>query len=249
MLLRLLWPLRLLRHLRPISCLACLLLLAAPAHAERVAPADEPAFVQTLKQLSVKILRGSGPGTQFVGSGFTWVSRGRAMAITNYHVAALGLAEGPGPQGLHVGYAAPVNWHAATHTLAVPGADLAIIETDVVAPQDNPYTLGVAAEGDTVYSISYDQDEFQQASPVVYKGTVKAIVPLLFPSSVLLLDPPFPPDVVKAYLMQGSDCVYGASGGMVLNAKGELVAYNAGTIGNGFCVAVAIQEATRALAR
>jgi len=227
----------------------CLLACGTCAHAERVAPADEPAFVQTLKQLSVKILRGSGPGTQFVGSGFAWVSRGRAMVITNYHVAAIGLADGPAPRGLHVGYAAPVNWHAATHTLAVPGADLAVIETDVVAPQDNPYTLGVAAEGDTVYSISYDQDEFRQASPVVYKGTVKAIVPVLFPSSVLLLDPPFPPDVVKAYLMQGSDCVYGASGGMVLNAKGELVAYNAGTIGNGFCVAVAIQEATRALAR
>jgi len=236
-------------RLRSLCLYASLLLLAAPARAERLVAADEPDFVQTPKQLAVKILRGSGPGTQFIGSGFAWVSGGRAYAITNFHVASKGLPAEPAPSGLYVGFAAPVHWHAASRMLGVPGADLAVIETDVVTPNESPYTLGEAAGGEAVYSISYDQEAFQQASPMVFKGTVIAIVGALFPSSILSLTRPYPPDAVKAYIIDGSDCVYGASGSMLLNNKGELIAYNAGRLESGLCVAVAIDEVTRALAR
>jgi hypothetical protein len=177
------------------------------------------------------------------------VSQGRAFAITNSHVAARGLPAEPAPGGLYVGFAAPVDLHAASRTLFVQGADLAIIETDVVAPNENPYTLGAAGLGETVYSISYDQEEFQQASPVVFKGTVVGIVGALYPSSTLIIAPPVPPDAVKAYVIEGSNCIFGASGGMLLNSRGELIAYNTGTIGNGLCIAVSIGEVVRALSR
>ncbi len=229
--------------------LAGLILVAAPAHAERLAAADEPDFVQLPKQLAVKILRGNGPGTQFIGSGFAWVSRGKAYAVTNFHVATKGLAVEPAPGGLFVGFAAPVNWHAASSTLGLPGADLAIVETDVVTDHGNPYILGTAAVDETVYSISYDQEEFQQAAPVVFRGRVVGIVGVVYPASVLAIVPPVPPDAVKAYIVEGSNCIFGASGGMLLNSRGEVVAYNTGTIGEGLCVAVAIDEVVRAFAR
>jgi len=229
---------------------AACLLAAAPAHAERMAAADEPPFIQTARQLAVKIVRGGGgPTVQFVGTGFAFVYQGKALAVTNYHVAALGLLPEPPAGGLHVGYAEPVSYHAANSVLAVPAADLAIIETEVVSPQAQPYPTGIAALGGTVYSVSFDQEAFQQASPLVFKGQVVGIVRALFPSSVLLVKPPAPPDAVKAYVIDGSDCVYGASGSMILNDSGELIAYNAGTIGNGLCIAVAIEEMVRALAR
>ncbi len=235
--------------LRSFPLLLCLLLLASPARAERLAAADEPDFIQVPKQLAVKILRGNTTGAQFIGSGFVWVSHGHAFAITNSHVAILGLPPEPAPGGLFVGFAEPVGNHAASATWIVQGADLAILETDVVTDNSNPYAFGNAALDETVYSISYDQEEFQQASPVVFKGKVVGIVGVLYPTSVLIIKPPVPPDAVKAYVIEGSNCIYGASGGMVLNGKGEVVAYNTGTIGSGLCIAVSIDEVTRALSR
>lgn len=239
--------------LLPFRCLLAgvALLFAAAAHAERLAPADQPGFLQMPKQLAVKILRGAtvdGGGAQFIGSGFAWVRQGKAYAITNFHVAQKGLgAEGPG--GLYVGYPGPVHWHAASHTLGVPGADLAVIETVVESPLANPFTLGTAALGETVYSISYDEQDYQQAEPLVHRGTVVGVVRALFPSSVLLIRPPVPPDAVKVYVVDGSDCLHGASGSMMLNSRGELFAINAGRIDGGLCIAVAAEEMERALAR
>lgn len=236
---------------RRLVCLAaCLLLCAAPARAERLAAADEPPFAAFYKQLAVKILRGNTAGTQFIGSGFTWVVEGRAFAVTNFHVAQKGLGAEPAPGGLYVGFAGPMQWQPASHMLGVSEADLAVLETAAQAPvADNPYTLGVATLGETVYSISYDQGAFQQAAPVVYQGSVAAITMVHYPTSVLAIKPPYPPDAVPAYVIDGSNCIYGASGGMLLNSRGELVAYNTGTIGNGLCIAVAIDAVTRALAR
>ncbi|MDB5804868.1 MAG: hypothetical protein JWN73_2190 [Betaproteobacteria bacterium] len=231
-------------------CLAACLLAAVPAYAGPVAPADEPPFIHTARQLAVKIVRGGGgPTAEFVGTGFAFVHQGKALAITNYHVAALGLLPLPPAGGLHVGYVDPVSYHAASSVLAVPAADLAIIETEVVSPQAQPYPLGIAALGGIVYSVSFDQEAFQQASPLVFKGRVVGIVRALFPSSTLLIKPPAPPDAVKTYVIDGSDCVYGASGSMILNDAGELIGYNVGTIGNGLCIAVSIEEMARALAR
>jgi len=229
-----------------------LLLCAGPARAERLAPADEPAFLQTPKQLALKILRGTGEGTQFIGSGFAWVSKGKAYAITNFHVAEKGLGAGLGdgaPGGLYVAYPGPVHWHVASRMLGVPGADLAVIETAVESPLANPFTLGTAALGETVYSISYDEQDYQQAAPLVYRGTVVGVVGALFPSSILLVRPPVPPDAVKVYVVDGSDCLHGASGSMLLNSRGELFAINAGRIDGGLCIAVAAEEMERALAR
>ncbi|HEY4372226.1 MAG TPA: serine protease [Burkholderiales bacterium] len=225
-------------------------LLACPrAHAERVAPADEPGFIQIYKQLAVKILSGGGPTANFVGTGFAFPLEGKALALTNAHVVALGLGEKATPGGLNVAYAGSVGWHAAVSVLSMPQMDLAVIETDVTAPQARPFPLGRASLSDTVYSISFDQEEFQQAQPVVFKGAVVGIMPVLFPSSVLLTRPPIPPDAVKAYVIDGSDCIYGASGSMVLNARGELIAVNAGRIEGGLCIAVAAQEVVRLLSR
>jgi len=236
------------RALLPFGAL--LLLLGAPmAHAERLAPADEPALVQVPKQLALKILRGGGEGTQFIGSGFAWVVKGKAYAITNFHVAEKGLPAEPAPGGLYVGYPGPVHWHAARHMLGVPGADLAVIETAVESPLANPLAVGAAALGETVYSISYDERDYQQAAPLVHRGTVVGVVRALFPSSILLIRPPVPPDAVKVYVVDGSDCLHGASGSMLLNSRGELFAINAGRIEGGLCIAVAAEEMQRALAR
>jgi hypothetical protein len=229
--------------------LCCIALFAVPAHAERLSVDLEPGFIQTYRALAVKILRGDAGDTQFIGTGFAWVQSGRVLTVTNFHVAQKGLQASSGTVGLQVGFAAPVNWHAATRVLGVPGADLAIIETDVVAPQARPYQLGVAELNEEVYSISYDQGDFQQASPVVYKGRVMGIVGALFPSSELLIKPPVPPDAVRVYVVDGSDCVPGASGSMMLNSRGQVFAYNAGRIDNGYCIAVGIEEVLRALAR
>ena len=239
------------RMIARLFFLLCMGLLAAPAQAARLAVEDEPAFLQIPKQLAVKILRGPPPTANFIGTGFTWVSRGRAYAVTNFHVAQKGLAAEPLPGGLHVGFPAPVDWHPSTHMLGVPAADLAIIATDVVTPQaqENPYTLGKAKMGEAVYSISYDQEAFAQAAPMVFKGEVVGMAGGFFPSSTLQIKPPMPPDAVQVYIIDGSDCVYGASGSMLLNSKGELFAYNAGRLDNGLCVAVAIEEVTRALER
>jgi hypothetical protein len=228
--------------------MACLLPLA-PAHAERVAPGDEPPFVTMYKQLAVKILRANVDDTLFIGTGFAWVRDGRALAITNFHVAQMSLPAQPGSQGLRVGFGGSVAWHTATGWLGVPGSDLAMIETDVVSPLAHPYELGTAELNEEVYSISYDQGDFQQAAPVVYKGRVMGVVGALFPSSQLLLRPPVPPDAVKVYVVDGSDCVPGASGSMMLNSRGQVFAYNAGRIPNGYCIAVGIEEVLRALAR
>ena len=234
---------------RCLFLLAGLMLAAAPAHAERLEVADEPDFVQVPKQLAVKMLRGTDQGMQFLASGFAWVSNGKVFAVTNFHVAAAGLAAEPPPGGLYVGFASPVYWHGASRTLGVQGADLAIIETDVVSERENPYALGTAALNETVYSISYDRDEQQKASPVVFSGKVVGIVAVLYPASVLVIKPPVPPDAVRAYVIEGSNCISGSSGGMLLNSKGEVVGYNTGTIGNGLCVAVPISEVERAFAR
>ena len=235
---------------RSILLLACFALLAAPVRAAPLAAADEPPFIPFYKQLAVKILRGNTEGTRFIGSGFTWVVQGRAFVVTNFHVAQLGLGGDPAPGGLYVGFAASPQWWPARHMLGVSEADLAVIETEVVAPvAENPYKLGEAGLGDVVYSISYDQEAFQQAAPVVYKGSVVGLTKVHYPTSVLAVKPPYPPDAVFAYVIEGSDCIWGASGGMLLNARGELIAYNTGTIGNGLCIAVGIDEVTRALAR
>lgn len=236
---------------RPLTAavVAGALLLSSPARAERLEPADEPDFVQVPKQLAVKILRGTELGMQFVGSGFAWVSGGKAFAVTNLHVAAAALPVEPPPGGLHVGFAAPVHVHGASRTLGVQAADLAIIETDVVSPRENPYTLGTAALDETVYSISYDRDELQKTSPAVYRGKVVGIVAVLYPASVLVVTPPVPPDAVRAYVIEGTDCISGSSGGMVVGSRGEVVGYNTGTIGGGLCVVVPIEEVVRAFAR
>lgn len=234
--------------LRLLCAIACLLFV--PAQAAPLAAADEPSFIPFYKQLAVKVLRGNTEGTRFIGSGFTWVVKGRAFVVTNFHVAQLGLGAEPAPGGLYVGFAASPQWWVARHMLGVSEADLAVIETEVVAPvADNPYKLGAAGLGDVVYSISYDQEAFQQKEPVVYKGSVVGLAMVHYPTSVLAIKPPYPPDAVFAYVIDGSDCIWGASGGMLLNAKGELIAYNTGTIGNGLCIAVGIDEVTRALAR
>lgn len=234
---------------RAVPLALLLLASAAPAHAERVALQDEPAFVQGYKQLAVKMVRGNQEGAQFIGSGFAWVHEGRAFAITNFHVAERGLASEPAPGGLYVAFPAPVNWHAATHMRGVPEADIAVVETGVQTPQVNPYKLGVAGIGEAVYSIGFDENAYNQAAPVVFKGKVLGVAGALFPSSVLVVKPPFPPDAVGVYVIDGSDCEHGASGSMLLNSRGELVAVNAGRIQGGLCIAVDIDEAVRLLKR
>jgi S1-C subfamily serine protease len=231
--------------LAPLMSLLC----AMPAHAERVAPQDEPAFVQTYKQLAIKMVRGNQEGAQFIGSGFAWVHEGRAFAVTNFHVAEHGLGAEPAPSGLYVAFPAPVHWRAATHLRGVPEADIAVVETSVEAPQANPYTLGVAGIGEAVYSIGYDEKAYIQDAPVVFKGRVLGVAGALFPRSVLVTKPPFPPDAVGVYVIDGSDCEHGASGSMLLNSRGELVAVNAGRIQGGLCVAVDIDEVVRLLRR
>jgi hypothetical protein len=228
---------------------ALLLGSAAPARAERVAPGEEPAFVQLYKQLAVKLVRGNREGALFLGSGFAWVHEGRAFAITNFHVAERGLGSEPAPGGLYVAFPEPANWHAATHLRAVPEADIALIETDVQAPRANPYTLGVAGIGEAVYSIGFDESIYNQPAPVVFKGKVLGVAGALFPRSVVVARPPFPPDAVGVYVIDGSDCAHGASGSMLLNSRGELVAVNAGRIEGGLCIAVDIDEVVRLLRR
>jgi len=66
---------------------------------------------------------------------------------------------------------------------------------------------------------------------------------------VLVPRPPFPPDAVGVYVIDGSDCEHGASGSMLLNSRGELVAVNAGRIQQGLCIAVDIDEVVRLLRR
>ena len=228
---------------------ALALLLSPAARAERIELEAAPPFVQTFKQLAVRILRGGGEGTQFVGSGFAWVREGKVLVITNAHVAQLGLAPEPPRGGLHVGFAGPLGWHAATTVRNLPEADLAVIETPVTAPQGNPYALGIAHLGEEIYSISFSEREFQQDTPVIHKGRVIAVTGALFPKSILVPKPPFPPDAVAVYLIEGTNCLPGTSGSMMLNSRGQLVAYHAGAIEGGLCVAVAIDELERFLAR
>lgn len=241
--------LRMPRRRPAFALLLSCLLVCRPAHAGRLAPENEPGFIQIYKQLAVKILRGGPPAAQFVGTGFAFPLEGKALALTNAHVVGLGLGETPAPGGLNVGYAGGAGWHPATRMYALPQADLAVIETDVMAPGERPFPLGRAALRDTVYSVSFDAEGFQQAQPVVYQGRVVGIVRALFPDAHLLVRPPVPPDAVKVYVIDGSDCVPGASGSMLLNAEGELVAVNAGRIPGGYCIAVAVEEVVRLLSR
>jgi hypothetical protein len=133
--------------------------------------------------------------------------------------------------------------------VGLPNADLALIETRVQVPQRNPYALGMALPGEEVWSISYDEQAYEQAEPLINKGRVVAFSGMLYPQSILVLKAPVPPDAVAAYVIDGSDCLHGASGSMVLNGKGELIAVNAGRLENGLCIAVAIEELEKALAR
>lgn len=241
------WPARL---ALAFGCVAGGVPALAPqaARAEPVAPSDEPAFIAPAKQFAVKILRGEVPVGDFLGSGFAWMSRGRALAVTNLHVAQRGVAAGA-PGALLVGFAAPVLWRPAVKVLGLPGSDLAVIETNVEAPQGTPYALGTVGPGEVVYSVGYDEKVFGGEAPVVHRGRVVGAGGVMLGSQYHAVRPPYPPDAVQAYFVEDANCRPGASGSMILNSKGELVGYLQGGIEGGICVVLPIAELQRALAR